>query len=378
MLDEALLDDADRLQAGESGQLLRAAATAGAQVRATAEAAAEAGLDEALRGAQPRALVLLTRPGVGSSAAGILRALLGSGCPVPVVAVDSTPPWIGPLDVVVGYTSDENDRPLADSVDLATRRGAQVVLTAPADGPVAAAAAGRARLLVPRVESPPTLALATALTCGLLVTRALGLLATDIDAVADELDREAERNHPQHESFVCPAKSLALRLAQRSPLLLGLDPVATAVAKHAAATLGAHAGQLAVATGYREMLAQPALHQIAVRAAAQSDVFRDPFLDGDGDGSGRGSGNGSGAGMSSPALRVLLLCISADDAAGVARQAATGALSTADELAPGDEVTGDEPLLAALLASRFDLAGLYLGLATGTLGGPGLTAPVWV
>jgi len=366
MLDEALRDDPDRLQAGESGQLLRAAATAGAQVRATAQAAAEVGLDEALRGARPRALVLLTRPGVGSSAAGILRALLGAGCPVPVVAVDSTPPWMGPLDVLVSYSTDENDRPLADSVDLATRRGAQVVLTAPADGPVAAAAAARALLLVPRVTAPPTLALSAALTTGLLVTSALGLLSTNVDDLADELDREAERNHPLHESFVCPAKALALRLAQRRPLLLGLDPVATAVAKHAAATLGAHAGQLAVATGYREMLAQPALHQAAVHAAAQADVFRDPFLD-----------DADAAGSDQP-LRVMLLAIAADDAAGVARQAATGALATADELAPGDEVAGDEPLLAALLSSRFDLAALYLGLATGTLGGPGLTAPVWV
>jgi Bacterial phospho-glucose isomerase C-terminal SIS domain len=371
MLDEALLDDPGRLQAGESGELLRAAAMAGAQVRATTEAAAEIKLDETLRGAPPRALVLLTRPGVGSSAAGILRALLGPGCPVPVVAVDSTPPWVGPLDVLVGHTADENDRPLADSVDLATRRGAQVVLTAPEYGPVAAAAAGRARLIIPRVSAPPTLALATALTAGLLVTRALGLLRTDIDGLADELDREAERNHPQHESFVSPAKSLALRLAQRSPLLLGLDPVATAVAKHAAATLGAHAGLLAVATGYRALLAQPALHRAAVRAASPANVFHDPYLD-DLD----GTGDDGAEPASARALRVMLMCIRADDAAGVARQAATGALASADELAPGDEVTGDEPLLAALLASRFDLAALYLGLATGTLGGPGLTAPV--
>jgi hypothetical protein len=317
-------------------------------------------------------LVLLTRPGVGSSAAGILRALLGPGCPVPVVAVDSTPPWVGPLDVLVGYTADENDRPLADSVDLATRRGAQVVLTAPDYGPVAVAAAGRARLIIPQVTAPPTLALATALTAGLLVTRALGLLRTDIDGLADELDREAERNHPQHESFVSPAKSLALRLAQRSPLLLGLDPVATAVAKHAAATFGAHAGLLAVATGYRELLAQPALHGVAVRAASPANVFEDPFLDDDLD----GTGDDGTEPASARTLRVMLMCIRADDAAGVARQAATGALASADELAPGDEVAGDEPLLAALLASRFDLAALYLGLATGTLGGPGLTAPV--
>ncbi len=370
MLDEALLDDPDRLQTGDAGELLRAAATAGAQVRSTAEAAAEAGLAETLRGTRPRALVLLTRPGVGSSAASILRALLGAGCPVPVVAVDSTPPWIGPLDILVGHTADQGDLVLADSIHVATRRGAQVVLTAPPAGPVAAAAAGRAVLLAPRVVAPPTLALPTALTVGLLVTSALGLLSIDaagIDAIADELDREAERNHPQHESFVSPAKALALRLAERSPLLLGLDPVATAVAKHAAATLGAHSGLLAVATGYRAMLAQPALHRAAVAASSRADLFRDPFADPLDD----------PEGAPHQQLRVLLLAIRADDAAGVARQAATGALATADELAPGDEVAGGEPLLAALLASRFDLAALYLGFATGTLGGPGLTAPVW-
>jgi hypothetical protein len=362
MLDEGLLDDPERLQAGNSGELLRAAASAGAQVRATAEAAQECELADLLRGGRPRALVLLTRPGVGSSAAGIVRELLGAECPVPVLARDFTPPWVGPLDVLVGHTDDPGDRVLAESVDLATRRGAQVVLTAPAEGPVAAAAAGRALLLTPRVTAPPTLALATALTPGLLVTRALGLLHTDIDAIADELDREAERNHPAHESFVSPAKALALRLAQSSPLLLGLDPVATAVAKHAAATLGAHAGLLAVATGYRELLAQPALHQAAVHASSPRDIFLDPLLE--------------DSETPAPVLRVMLLAIRTDDVSGVARQAATGALSTADELAPADEVAGDDALLAALLASRFDLAALYLGLATGTLGGPGLTAPV--
>jgi Bacterial phospho-glucose isomerase C-terminal SIS domain len=363
MLDEALLDDPERLQAGNSGELLRAAATAGAQMRSTVEAADECRLAEQLRVDRPRALVLVTRPGVGSSAAGIVRELLGADCPVPVLARDFTPPWVGPLDVLVGHTDDAGDRVLADSVDLATRRGAQVVLTAPAEGPVAAAAAGRAVLLTPRVTAPPTLALATALTPGLLVTGALGLLHTDVPAIADELDREAERNHPAHESFVSPAKALALRLAGHSPLLLGLDPVATAVAKHAAATLGAHAGLLAVATGYRELLAQPALHQAAVLASSPRDVFRDPLLEDTEPDDGQ-------------ALRVMLLAVRTDDVVGVARQAATGALSTADELAPADEVAGDDALHAALLASRFDLAALYLGLATGTLGGPGLTAPV--
>lgn len=362
ILDEALLDDPARLQAGESGELLRVAAGGGAQVRSTAEAAAERLLGEILAGLRPRALVLLTRPGVGSRAAGILRALLGSRCPVPVVLTDSVPPWVGSLDVLYAHSSDPGDNVLAESIDMATRRGAHVVLSAGSEGPVAAAAAGRAVLLAPRMATPPTLMLPTALTVGLLVCEALELLHTDIWALADELDREAERNHPVHESFVSPAKALALRVAQRSPLLLGLDAVATAVGKHAAASMGAHSGLLAVATGYREALAQPALHRAAVLASAPADIFRDPFAD--------------EAPLIDQPLRVLLLAVRGDDPAGVSRQAATGALASADLIAPVDEVNGDEPLLAALLASRFDLAALYLGLASGTLGGPGLTAPV--
>jgi Bacterial phospho-glucose isomerase C-terminal SIS domain len=362
ILDEALLDDPARLQAGESGELLRVAASSGAQVRSTAEAAAERSLGAALDGLRPRAFVLLTRPGVGSRAAGILRALLGPHCPVPVVLTDSTPPWVGSLDVLYTYSSDPGDNVLAESIDVAARRGAHVVLSGVAEGPVAAAAAGRAVLLEPRVVAPPTLVMPTALTAGLLVCGALGLLRTDVWAIADELDREAERNHPVHESFVSPAKTLALRVAGRSPLLLGLDAVATAVGKHAAASIGAHSGLLAVATGYREALAQPALHRAAVLASAPSDIFRDPYAD--------------QAPLIDQPLRVLLLTVRGDDPAGVSRQAATGALAAADLVAPVDEVNGDEPLLAALLASRFDLAALYLGLASGTIGGPGLTAPV--
>lgn len=365
IIDEALLDDPARLQAGESGELLRLAACGGAQVRSTAEAAVDQSLAGALDGVRPRALVLLTRPGVGSRAAGILRALLGDRCPVPVVLVDSVPPWVGSLDVVYAHSSDPGDNVLAESVDLAARRGAHVVLSGTVEGPVAAAAAGRAVELASRIVAPPTLLLPTALTAGLLVSCALQLLSArvvDTTALADALDREAERNHPAHESFVSPAKALALRLAGHAPLLLGLDGVATAVGKHAAATLGAHSGMLAVATGYRELLAQPALHQAAVFASSPADLFRDPYAD--------------EPLLEELPLRVMLLAVRADDSSGVSRQAATGALAAADVVAPADELTADEPLVATVLASRFDLAALYLGLASGTLGGPGLTAPV--
>ena len=65
MFDEELLDDPEGLAAVDVSGLLRAAASAGAQVRSTAGAAAEAGLDR-LTGERPRALILITRPGAAA------------------------------------------------------------------------------------------------------------------------------------------------------------------------------------------------------------------------------------------------------------------------------------------------------------------------
>ncbi|HSZ30052.1 MAG TPA: hypothetical protein VK784_09895, partial [Pseudonocardiaceae bacterium] len=110
--DDDLLDDPARLEATDIGGLLRAAATAGAQVRSTADAAEEAGLRR-LAGERPRALVLLTRPGAAPAAAPLLLALLGSSCPVPVVTTRSVPMWVGALDVVLANTTDPGDRELA-------------------------------------------------------------------------------------------------------------------------------------------------------------------------------------------------------------------------------------------------------------------------
>jgi TusA-related sulfurtransferase len=361
--DDDLLDDPGRLETIDTGGLLRAAATAGAQVRSTAAAAEEAGLRK-LTGERPRALVLLTRPGAASAAAPLLLALLGPSCPVPVVTTRSVPMWVGALDIVLANTTDPGDRELADGLARAVRSGAQLVLTAPADGPVAAAVAGRAVLVVPRIEVPPGLALPRTLTAGLLLLDALGLLATDVEALAGELDREAERDYVAHESLVNPAKSLALRLAGRTPLLWGTDPVATAVAGHCAAALAAHAGVVAHAAGFHEAAALPVLRREAIRGSAETDVFRDPYED--------AAPHGA-----LPAVRPVLLGVLTD--AGTESERATAL----DALPAADLVTADEELMvrqgdpgaaasaAAVLALRFDFAALYLGLSRGVLGRPG-------
>jgi hypothetical protein len=358
VLDEHLLDDPERLADadGATGGGLRAAAAAGAQVRSTAEAGAEAGIAE-LAGTRPRAIVFLTRPGVSRAVTELLIALLGPTCPVPLVRSDAVPSWVGPLDVVLGHTDDPGDTVLAESIDRAGRFGAQVLLIGPADGPVAAAAAGSGRLLPPRVRTPAGFAFPRVLAAGLLLLDTLGLLRTDLDLLADELDREAERDHAVYESFVNPAKSLALRVAERSPVLCGLDPVATAVGGHAVEALAGFAGVVANSCDYPQFGTRPVLHRAAVRAGSATDIFADPD--------------------DSPGtlLRVLLLAVRDDQQAESVRRAATELLPAADLLEVTEDTAGEPALRAAVLALRFELAAVYLGLATGSLGGPGRHAP---
>ncbi|MGH3622457.1 MAG: hypothetical protein ACRDQ5_11805, partial [Sciscionella sp.] len=324
---------------------------------------------------------------VGPAATALLSALLPEACPVPVVIAESIPSWVGALDVVLAHCDDPADPVLAESVALAARRGARILLSAPPNGPVAAAAAGSAALVPPRVDVPLRFAFPKVFTAGLVLVETLGLLHTDLDALADALDAEAARNQPAQESFVNPAKSLALRLAERTPLLWGTDLAGTAVAEHAAQTLAAHAGMVSDVASYQQATTRPALHRAAVASTSGKDIFADPDDDDDLFGERR-------------LLRVLLIGVQPDSSAEPSRWAAGRALPGADlidpvaEIAEGEHTVGrppdgdltlSDPIAmpgpatavrnAGVLALRFEMAALYLGLAAGTLGGPGRLAP---
>jgi hypothetical protein len=359
VLDDTLLGDARALAALDTRGVLRSAAMAGAQVRSAAHAAQEARVAD-LDGLRPRALVLLRRPGASIPATGLLVALLGPTCPVPVVQTETVPSWIGPLDVVVAHTADPSDGELAESVGRAVGRGAEVVLSAPTEGPVASAGAGRVRLIEPRVPVPPGLDVPRALAVGLSVVSALGLLPTPLhpalDELADVLDGEAERNAPGHDAFMNPAKSLALRMAEHTPLLWGTDPLAAAVAVHAAGALATHAGVVA----YAADIAQAATAAALVRqldTGVERDIFHDPFDDP----------------PEAQALppRLVLVGTGEEDPMQVALRRTGRDRSGADLLHPVDEVARGARhaalLRAGLLVTRFDLAAVYLGLATRTI-----------
>ncbi|MGH3673542.1 MAG: SIS domain-containing protein, partial [Pseudonocardiaceae bacterium] len=207
------------------------------------------------------------------------------------------------------------------------------------------------------------LALPRTLTAGLLLLDTLGLLAIDAEVLAGELDREAERDHIAHESFVNPGKSLALRLVARTPLLWGTDPVATAVAGHCAGALAAQAGVVAHAAGFHEAAALPVLFQQATRAGGEAALLHDPYEE------------QPGSGVSP--VRPVLLGVQPVPGSEQERAAALETLPHADVVTADEELMvrpsdpGAAACAAAVLALRFDFAALYLGLSRGVLGGPG-------
>jgi Bacterial phospho-glucose isomerase C-terminal SIS domain len=361
VLDDTLLADPRALAALDTGGVLRSAATAGAQVRSAAHGAVEAGVG-ALSGHRPRALVLVRRPGVSGAAAEVLSALLGPACPVPVVIADEVPSWAGALDVVWAHTADATDAELADGVGRAVWRGAEVVLSAPDDGPVAAAGAGRVRLVEPRIPVPPGLDLPRALAVGLAVVSALDLLPNsldpELDGLADQLDAEAERNQPGYEPFMNPAKTLALQLDGHTPLLWGTDAAAAAVAAHGAAALVTHAGVVAHADDIGRAAQATGLRRALDLAARDRDVFHDPFADE----------------LDTPVAappRLVLLATGDDDPAQVTLRRTGRSWPVGGLLHPVEEIPRGSRhavlLRAAVLASRLDVAAVYLGLATRTI-----------
>ncbi|MFJ1457705.1 tobH protein [Nocardia sp. N2S4-5] len=280
------LDDVASLEAADSGGTLRSAASAGAQVRATAAAVDENALAR-LSGMSPRSLVLVSGAGRADRAAMLLVAALGDRAGLPIVPATAIPQWVGPLDAVLVAGDDAGDPRLIEAVDRALRRGAEVIVAAPDEGPMRAAAAGRAALLPPRVRVLDHNRLLRYLAVGAAVLRAvdplrIGPLTPDLNQLADALDAEALRDGPQNEVFHNPAKALAARMVERRIVLAGDSPAATQVAAHAAEVLLPATGRIAAATDLADAVAANArmVESAGTAAPGFDPLFHDEQLDG--------------------------------------------------------------------------------------------------
>lgn len=265
-LDTDLLDDPARLAAADVDGWLRAFASAGAQVREMAAVTAEAGVARLAGGQPPRALAI-AGTGEAVDLAQWLSVLAGSRSPCPVVGLTPEEPegvlpaWLGAADlVVIADLGGGPQRPAAALVEAASRRGSAVLGIGRAGGGLhercAWARAPFAGIPEDRVEGA---ALWSLLTPVLLLARDLGIVETDpaLAGVADALTEAAELYRPGSESFVNPAKLLALQLAASFPLIVADSPGSRLVADRLRSGLarlaGLPAGVMALPDGAGEL-----------------------------------------------------------------------------------------------------------------------------
>ncbi|MCZ4554623.1 hypothetical protein ABIC28_000570 [Rhodococcus sp. PvR044] len=281
------LDDSASVTAADSEGSLRSAALGGAQVRATAESVNEGALDR-IRDLRPRSIVLVTGGGRAGRAASVLTGALGARIGVPILHLPAVPPWVGSLDVVVVAGEDAGDPLLLSAVDSALRRGAEVVIAAPDEGPLRAAGAGRAMQLPPRIRVADQHGFLRYLSAGLAVLTVLGPSRTDnllpdLHELADAVDAEALRGHPANEVFHNPAKSLAVRMGGRRVVLAGDGPATGALARHGAEVLMRTAGAVVAAADLSDVVASAtrfASGGSVADAAGYDPIFHDEELDG--------------------------------------------------------------------------------------------------
>ena len=225
------LDDAALLETADPSGILRQVASAAAQVRAGARAATEADLGEVLAGGRPRAIVVTGMGGSGI-AGEVLAAVVGQGCPVQVTTVHDyrLPGWVGAADLVVAVSCSGATEETLSAAGEAARRGCRLLGVGSPDSPLAALAEqARAGFIGVEPLGMPR-SMLWGLSVPLVVSAArLGILDVPeqaYEAAAAELERVAHLCRPDSESFVNPAKTLALDLSGTLPMIWGTSPLA--------------------------------------------------------------------------------------------------------------------------------------------------------
>ncbi|OSC43097.1 TobH protein [Mycobacterium decipiens] len=360
------LEDAAGLIAADRAGLLRAASTAGAQVRAIAAAADEGELDLLRRNDRPRSVIWVAGRGPAETAGVILASTLGAAAAEPIVIASAAPPWVGPLDVLVVAGDDPGDPALVGAAATGVRRGARVVVVAPYEGPLRDTTAGRVAVLEPRLRVADEFGLSRYLAAGLAALQTVDpKLRIDLASLADELDAEALRNSAGREVFTNPAKALAARVSGCQIALAGDNAATLALARHGSSVLLRIARQAAAATGLSDAVVALRTGPNGFQDAGYSGeaLFHDEEIDG----------------PLPQRLRVLALALAGERTVVAARVAGLDDvyLVAADDVPEVSESPGGSGgLLApatpgraeqqlAVLAVRLEMAAVYMRLVRG-------------
>lgn len=277
------LDDAPSIEAADRRGILRSAASGGAQVRATGALVAEGAL-KPLSGMRPRSLLIVAGNSRAEDAAKLLVSVAGAAAGLPIVHLPNTPPWVGALDVVLVAGDDPADPRTIEAVDTALRRGAEVVIAGPDEGPLRAVGAGRAMRLTPRVtvreDNSMLRFLASAIAVLAAIDQRAAAVLPTLDELADAIDAEAMLNRPANEVFRNPAKSLAARMQNRRVVIAGEDSATVVVAAHGAQML-LRSGILVASAHVNDVLVgAPGFAGATATSDDYDPVFHDDEIDG--------------------------------------------------------------------------------------------------
>ena len=243
------LDDAELIESGDPGGMLRQVASSAAQVRTALRACAETDLSQLSPEVRPRAIVVVGSGGAGGAvfAADALAAICGAGARVQVTGVSGyqLPGWVGATDLVVSVSRSGHTAETLVLAGEAARRGCGLIGVGASGSPLQDLTARARGTFIPATTVGPARAMAWALTIPLVVAAArLGVIRieeADYEAAAALMEDVSHQCRPSSESFVNPAKSLALDLIGRLPMIWGGSDLAAAAARRFASQLAANA-----------------------------------------------------------------------------------------------------------------------------------------
>jgi glucose/mannose-6-phosphate isomerase len=240
------LDDLSLLEEADPGGVLRQAASSAAQVRTSARVTAETDLGAVISAGRPRSIVVTGMGGSGV-AGEVLAAVCGPGSSSPVIAQHDyrLPGWVGAADLVIAVSCSGTTEETLSAAGEAVRRGCPLLGVGGAGSPLALLAEqARAPFIPVQPAGMPRFTLWGLAVPLMVIADRLGVAeipAAALETAAADLERVSHLCRPDSESFVNPAKTLALELDGTLPMIWGSSPLTGVAAARFACQLNENA-----------------------------------------------------------------------------------------------------------------------------------------